>query len=400
MKILWVKTDFLHPTNRGGQIRTLEMVKRLHARHEVHYLTFDDGTNPEGARRAGEYSSRQFIVPHTVASKRSLAFAADLIKGLYSPLPVAVGRFTSDAMRRKINELTASRQYDSVICDFLAPAANFDDPSSCVLFQHNVETVIWNRHRDNTSDPLRRAYFSMQATRMFQFERKICRAAANVVAVSDADAGLMRRMFGVKDVTAVPTGVDVEYFAPRGTAEKVADLVFVGSMDWMPNSDGMLYFAREVLPLIRRKRPDCSLAIVGRQPGPEIHALAKADPKIHVTGTVPDVRPYLWGSPVSIVPLRIGGGTRLKIYEAMAAHTAVVSTTVGAEGLDVQSPANIRLADEPQAFADACVDLLNDAPERDRLIREAAHLVSSRFSWDHVVRCFEGALHVPAAVRR
>jgi glycosyltransferase involved in cell wall biosynthesis len=206
-------------------------------------------------------------------------------------------------------------------------------------------------------------------------------------------------MFDVKNVSAVPTGVDVEYFTPRGTAERVADLVFVGSMDWMPNSDGMLFFVREVLPLIRRKRRDCSVAIVGRQPGPEIRALADADPKIRVTGTVPDVRPYLWGAPVSIVPLRVGGGTRLKIYEAMAAHTAVVSTTIGAEGLDVQSPANIRLADEPQAFADACLELLDDASERSRMVREAAYLVSSRFSWDHVVRCFENALGVPAAAR-
>ena len=268
------------------------------------------------------------------------------------------------------------------------------------MFQHNVETLIWQRHHENAPDPLRKAYFGLQARRMAEFEGEICRTASGVIAVSEADANLMRTMFGIKAVTAVPTGVDVEYFTPRGPAEPVADLVFVGSMDWMPNSDGILFFVREVLPLIRRKRPDCSLAIVGRQPGGEIRALADADPKILVTGTVPDVRPYLWGSPVSIVPLRIGGGTRLKIYEAMAAQTAVVSTTIGAEGLDVKPPANIRIADEPQAFADACLDLLNDAGERNRMVRETAALVSSRFSWDDVVRCFESALRVPAAARR
>ena len=108
MRILWVKTDFLHPTTRGGQIRTLEMVKRLHAKHDLHYLTFDDGTNPEGIRRAGEYSSKQYVIPFTIPPKRSLAFAGQLVKGLYSRLPVAVGRYQSDGMRRKINELIAT----------------------------------------------------------------------------------------------------------------------------------------------------------------------------------------------------------------------------------------------------------------------------------------------------
>lgn len=397
MKILWVKTDFLHPTNRGGQIRTLEMVKRLHAKHELHYLTFDDGKNTEGARRAGEYSSRQYAVPHVVAPKRSITFAGQLVGGLVARLPLAVGRYESPAMRRKISELMRSEQFDSVVCDFLAPAANFEDPSKCVLFQHNVETLIWQRHTENASDPLRKAYFHLQAKRMFAFERDICRTAAGVVAVSDADASLMQSMFGVKRVTAVPTGVDVPYFTPQGKANAVADLVFVGSMDWMPNSDGILYFVDEILPLIRRKRPKCSLAIVGRAPGPQIRALADRDPLIQVTGTVPDVRPYLWGSAVSIVPLRVGGGTRLKIYEAMAARTPVVSTTIGAEGLHVESPRDIRLADTPGTFADACVDLLEDEAERTQLAHTGFDLVATKFSWDHVTRCFEQAIGIPVA---
>jgi glycosyltransferase involved in cell wall biosynthesis len=235
-------------------------------------------------------------------------------------------------------------------------------------------------------------YFGLQAKRMFDYEQYVCRTAAGIVAVSQADAELMRSMFGVPAVTAVPTGVDIDYFAPRPADVCTADLIFIGSMDWMPNSDGVLYFAREVLPLIRKRRPGCTVAIVGRNPTSEITALAGQDTRIGVTGTVPDVRPYLWGSSISIVPLRIGGGTRLKIYEAMAASVPVVSTTIGAEGLDVQSPEHIRLADTPQEFADACLDLLSDERERIRMAQAASELVASRFSWDHVVRCFENAL--------
>jgi len=156
----------------------------------------------------------------------------------------------------------------------------------------------------------------------------------------------------------------------------------------------MRFFLTDVLPLIRRTRPECSVTIVGRKPTAEIATLARHAGKVHVTGTVDDVRPYLWGARVSIVPLRIGGGTRLKIYESMAAGTPVVSTRIGAEGLDVSHPLTIRLADTPEAFADECLMLLDNHDERDRMAVEAQKFVSSRFSWEHVVTEFESLLHV------
>src|SRR5581483_1370881 len=166
----------------------------------------------------------------------------------------------------------------------------------------------------------------------------------HVLAVSDNDAALMREMFDIQHVTAVPTGVDLDYFErPKAQAEPTCDLVFTGSMNWMANIDGILWFAKEVLPLIRKRRPRCTVAVVGRNPVPAIVQLGKEDPLISVTGTVPDVRPYLWNSRVAIVPLRVGGGTRLKIYEAMAAGIPQVSTAVGAEGLTVHPGQDIQI---------------------------------------------------------
>ncbi|MGA9567503.1 MAG: glycosyltransferase, partial [Candidatus Korobacteraceae bacterium] len=267
--------------------------------------------------------------------------------------------------------------------------------SDVVLFQHNVETMIWQRHVEQSSDPVRKTYFKLQADRMSKWERRMCRAAARVIAVSPQDAELMRKMFGV-EASSVPTGVDLEYFRRPLDAPRAADLVFVGSMDWLPNSDGVNYFVREILPLIWRHMPDCTLAIVGRSPSSSMLALAQQDARIKVTGTVPDVRPWLWGAIVSIVPLRIGGGTRLKIYEAMAAGTATVSTSIGAEGLDVSHPANIRLADTPEVFAEQCLSLLHDGGQRESVATQALALVTSRFSWDVVAAEFEKLLTVDA----
>jgi polysaccharide biosynthesis protein PslH len=401
MKVLWVKSDFLHPTTRGGQIRTLAMLRRLHSRHQVHYVAYDNPAQAEGLQRANEYCSYAYPVSMEVPPRRSLRFAAQLAGNLTSSMPLSLSRYCSAAMRDQITILRKQMQFDTVVCDFVFPAPNFADMANVVLFQHNVETMIWRRHAEEVSDPLRKAYFRAQADRMFSWECRMCQAAARVIAVSPQDADLMRSMFGVKAIS-VATGVDVGYFRRPPEAPRTTDLMFVGSMDWLPNSDGVNYFVREVLPLIWKRKPDCTLAVVGRSPSPSIQALARQDSRIQVTGTVPDVRPWLWGSHVSIVPLRIGGGTRLKIYESMAAGTAVVSTSIGAEGLDVSHPANIRLADSPETFAEQCLTLLQDDKQREALAAQAFQLVRSRFSWDVITDEFEKLLVVavpsPAAV--
>jgi glycosyltransferase involved in cell wall biosynthesis len=171
-----------------------------------------------------------------------------------------------------------------------------------------------------------------------------------------------------------------------------ADLVFAGSMDWMPNIDGLTYFVDEIFPLILERRPQCTLIVAGRRPAPKIQRLAERFSNITVTGTVPDIRPYLWKSAVSIVPLRIGSGTRLKIYESMAARVPVVSTTIGAEGLDVNPPVDIRLADSPRDFAAQCIGLLEDHALRTQVAEAGYQLVSTRFSWERVTRKMEDLL--------
>ena len=153
MKILWVKSDFLHPTTKGGHIRTLEMLRRLHKRHEVHYVAFNDAREPEGLARSVEYSFRAYPVQHDVPPRRSLKFLRQLIEGVWSPLPVSINRYRSAQMTSVIQELLRAQRFDAVVCDFLTPAVNFDDHADVVLFQHNVESVIWERHASTAANP-------------------------------------------------------------------------------------------------------------------------------------------------------------------------------------------------------------------------------------------------------
>jgi glycosyltransferase involved in cell wall biosynthesis len=390
MKTLWVTPHFMHPTTRGVQIRTLEMLRHLHRRHEIHYVAIQNPSRPEGPAGANEYCTRAYPFSYRIPDKSSPAFWGQLAAGLFSRVPVAVGRFNPPGMGAFLERLIRREGFDCAVVDHLAATAYFPDLAHAILFEHNVETLIWRRRVKHAADPLRRSYLRLQAERMFEYERRVSQASGHVVTVSANDADEMRRLFGVTRVSNIPTGVNIEYFRPPdGPLPGGTDLIFLGSMDWFPNVDGVLYFVRTILPLIRRRRPECTMAIVGRAPAPEICKLSTADPRIRVTGTVSDIRPHLWASAVAIVPLRIGGGTRLKIYEAMAARVPVVSTTVGAEGLSVNPPHDIRIADRPEDFAERCLELIGSSAERTRVSGAAWELVSSRFSWEHVSRCFE-----------
>jgi glycosyltransferase involved in cell wall biosynthesis len=192
-------------------------------------------------------------------------------------------------------------------------------------------------------------------------------------------------------VHVVPTGVDTEFFQFAPSREQSRSLVFTGSMDWLPNEDAMQFFCRDVLPLIRAEEPDTTLSIVGRSPTPAVIRLG-AEPGITVTGRVDDVRPPMAAAAVYIVPIRIGGGTRLKIFEAMAMGKAVVSTSIGAEGLPVRDGEHLVLADDPRAFASAVIRLMRRLDERRRLEAAAHASVAERYDWSAVAGDLERAL--------
>ena len=392
MKILWVCPFFLNPTDRGGQIRTLGTLKELHKRHEVHFAALNAPGNAEGPARAGEYSSRHIAVEHEAPKRGSLAMLPQLAGSLVSGVPLAVSRYASAKLLEGVRGLIAAERYDSIVCDFLAAAPNVPKLGQAVLFQHNVETTIWKRHVEQAQGLAKSQFFASQARKMEAYERRVCRESKFVIAVSEVDAKRMRQMFHVERVRAVSTGVDLEYFRAPDEAEATADLVFSGSMDWLPNVDAMEWFLAEVLPLVRAQRPATTVTIAGRSPDARVMKASDGLAGVTVTGSVADMRPYLWRAKASIVPIRIGGGTRLKIYECMAAGLPVVSTTVGAEGLAYTAGKDMVIADSAADFAAACVRLLTEEAERKRVSTEARALVEGRFSWAAVTREFEAIL--------
>ena len=390
MHLLWLKTDLLHPLDKGGKIRSYHMLRELKKLHHVTYLALDDGTAaPDAAERADEYCHELIRVPHRTSAKFSPAFFADLAKNVWSPLPYAVHKYRSLEFSRQVE-----REYlkaDVVVCDFLFPSVNLPARLSrpSVLFQHNVEALIWHRHADIQTNRLARLYFREQWRRMQTFERAACKKFDAIVAVSAQDRIVMEQAYGASLVRDIPTGVDTNYFCPsRSVQPDPYNLVFSGSMDWLPNDDAMKYFARAILPRIRASLPGVTLTIVGRNPLPGVEALSREHPFIRVTGRVEDVRSYIERGAVYVIPLRLGGGTRLKVFEAMGMEKPIVSTSIGVEGLPVVDGTDVVIADEPQAFADAVLHLLRDRVLAGRIGMAAAAKVRAQFGWKPVAESF------------
>jgi len=425
MKILWVKADKLLPVQNGGNIRTYHVLRYLSARHELTFFSYYGGLpDPDYEREL------QRQLPGAVAvctGKRVLSGAEralDYLAHLGAQPPYAVSRFADAKVQKKLQDWFREQRFDVAVCDFLDAAVNFPGrlniPS--VLFQHNVESEIWRRHAATAGNPAKKMIYRMEFRKMLRYERAVVRKFQHVIAVSANDRSIMMQWVDADRVTVVPTGVDLAQYRPdpaslepaisdpptsdpttsdpNPLAASAPLITFVGAMDWEPNVDAVEYFCSQIWPAIKAEVPQARFRIVGRNPGRRVQKWASNsnsnDDSIEVTGRVPSVVEHLRQSAVIVVPLRIGGGTRLKIYEAMATAKAVVSTTVGAEGLDVHHGRDIVLADDARSFAQAVIMLLRD-PELRRRYEKAAAETAARYDWPAVGERFSEVLRSVAA---
>lgn len=398
MRILWVKANKLLPVQSGGDIRSYHIAKHLARKHSLTFFSYYDGDTDLKYEAALQ---REF--PDNVCLSTGKQAAGLLQRGLdyakqaAGEAPYAVSRFACDEVRSRLQAYYQRRSFDTVVCDFLDAAVNFPADLSIptVLFQHNVESEIWRRHAETESNAGKRMLYRVEFAKMSRYESRIVREFHHVIAVSEHDRQLMQGWVDGSRIEVVPTGVDLEKFSNSGPEVVVPKplVIFVGAMDWEPNIDAVEYFCEEIWPAVLAKVSDARFRIVGRNPDRRVQRRASAT--VEVTGSVPSVIEHLRDAATVVVPLRIGGGTRLKIYEAMAAGKAVISTSIGAEGLEVSHGHDILLADDPGSFADSIVRLLTDAGERNRIGRAAA-TTASRFDWASVGEKFAQILEVVA----
>jgi sugar transferase (PEP-CTERM/EpsH1 system associated) len=298
-----------------------------------------------------------------------------------------------EAVQQELDVLFSKDHYDLVLFESVFMADyRLPEDTQVIIDQHNIEYELLYRTYQREKSFARKWYNWWESRQLKPVELKRCRNAQGVLVTSEREALVLKPLLPDSMIAVVPNGVDTESFRRTNQEQQLADrIIFTGSMDYYPNIDAVLYFARECWPLIRLKVPTATWQIVGRNPPPAVLNLAQL-PGISVTGSVPDVKPYLAAATVAIAPLLIGSGTRLKILEALAMGKAMVSTSLGCEGLSVISGEHLIVADQPEMFAQAVVDLLQNTEQRVSLGRAGRELAET-YSWQHcgdvVVRALE-----------
>ena len=380
MKILFLSPTVPFPLTDGGRIRVFNLLKQIAKKSEVTLLALEtQTTDADGVAELQALGIQVHLVPNAPTLPR--VSLGTLAKAFLRRQPITVARYDVPAYRQKFRELIADQAFDLVHYEMFHIAQFYTETDlPGILSQQNVDSAIWRRLCSETTNPFYKFTYWTQQLAFQRYERVLSPKFDAVTCTSDIDAAVFQRHCAKDAIEIIPNGVDITHYLPDFTTEAPAHLIYIGSMDWYPNEDAVAFFADEVLPRIQEKVPDVRFSIVGGNPSARVQKLAERDGVV-VTGRVPEIKPYFAETTVFVVPLRIGSGTRLKILEALAMGKAIVSTTVGAEGLDLKDGEEIFIADEPIAFADAVTRLLMDSELRRRIGENGRARVERDYDW-------------------
>ena len=386
LRVVVVDEEIPYPADSGKRIRSLNLLLPLAARHRITYMAHA-GRDAEETRRGVDYLASRgiecVVVDRPVPVKSGARFYGRLALNLLSPLPYSVEAHASEAMQDAIRRHAARHATDLWHCEWTPYAENVRRivAEPWLVMAHNVESLIWQRYHETERQWLRRWYIKQQWRKFERFERDVFGEAGLVVAVSEQDARLARERFDAPRVEVVDNGVDVSHFTPDGSPRDPRCLLFVGALDWRPNLDAVRLLLDQVFPRVQSQAPEARLMLVGRKPAAWIADRVRGLRGVSLHGDVPDVRPFLRQSGMLAVPLRVGGGSRLKILEALAAECPVVSTRIGAEGLELEPGRHIVQVEGVEDMAAALVHAMRNPGPMRQMASLGRELVRRRYDW-------------------
>lgn len=382
-RVLVIDEALPFPPDSGKRIRTTELLGRLAKEFEVTLAYHDEGDTPAEAVAAAEVAGLTLLpVPRKALTKKGVRFAWDLLRNVFLRVPYMVMGHRTAAMRAAVTRHLAQHGADLIHVEWTPLVANVPEGVGVpvCISAHNVEADIWRRYKENERSLPRKAYIALQHRKVVRFEKAALGRADAVTAVSEHDGARIRDWAGQAHTTVVPNGVNAEYFARQpDTPIAPHEILFVGSLDWRPNLDAVTWTLDVLEPALRARRPDVHVTIVGRNPPAWLLERTRDLTGVTVHGSVPDVRPFMARAAICAVPLRIGGGSRLKICEALAMARPVVSTTVGAEGLALGD--GITIADGAEGFVDALVRTLDDPAAAQAQAERGRARVMETYEW-------------------
>lgn len=402
-RVLFLAHLLPYPLDGGAKIKSYYTLKQLAAQYEVTLLAFvrseEEKRYITNLRDLCAGGIETILIPRS-----SLKNVVDAVRLWAVPTPFVIGRDAVGAMKKAVRARLGARRFDAVHIDHLQMAQYVlprRSPVKLILDHHNVESQIIERMSQNTPSKPMRIYAAHEWPKLQRYELNVCRQVDRVLVVSNEDAATLRKLApDLRNITVVPIGVDGDYFQPVPRFPDPKTLLSIGTMYWPPNVDSLIWFYDTVYPQIKAEVPDVHLSIVGADPVEKILRLAREDNSVTVPGYVEDVRPTATDCAAFIVPLRSGSGMRVKILNAMSMALPVVSTTVGAEGIAATANKNIMVADTPDAFARACIKLLQDPARGTEIGEEARTLVEQTYSWhavgEELLNIYDYVLKQPA----
>jgi len=385
LKILEITTRLPYPPTNGGKLVTFNIVKYLALRgHDITLICFGDKV-----KKVPELEKYCKLI---IIRKNIKTNVMGLLFNLYLDVPYGPSKYHSRIIGKKINNIIKRNNYEIIHLDHLHTAyyglfikKKYDLP--VILQEHNVENMIMKRYYQNQKNIFIKFYAYLQYKKLYKYESKICEIFNRCFMLTKIDEKIIKDMNSNIKTSVVPAGVDTSYFYPIKVREEEFSLISVASMDWLPNIEAINWFCKEVLPLIKRKIQKIKLYIIGINPPNSIKSLANNN--VIVTGFVEDVREYIAKGQVFIVPLKTGSGMRIKILNALAMAKAIVSTSIGCEGIEVTDGENIFIADSKEKFAEKIIYLLNNESERKRLGENGLKLVKKKYCWEKIVENIE-----------
>ncbi len=391
MNILMICHFVPYPPHGGSLQRTFNVLREIAKDNKVHLLALNqkallqDKDSVDAAVKVLSGYCESIKVFDIPAEKSELKWNFLLLSNLLSTSPYSLWKFRAKLMRREIEKELHKIKFDLVFFDtidlaqYAGPVGNIPK----ILNHHNVESDLLLRRGANEKNPLLKLYLLIQGAKLRGYETKqIGKFDVNFV-VSDGDGDNLRKLSPDAKFETIPNGTDIEYFTPQ-SGEPSNELVFAGGMNWYPNRDAMIFFCDEVLPLVKKAIPDVVMNIIGQDPPNEIKKMALQDSSIKVHGFVKDTRDFIARSAVYVCPIRVGGGTRLKILDAFACGKALVSTKVGCEGIEVTPGQDILISDTAEGFAKHVINLMINSELRQKLELNARKLVVDKYSW-HII---------------
>lgn len=394
MEILWLSHLVPYPPVGGVIIRSYNMLYQLSKHHDVHLIAFNQKALlptskdvEESVAELKKICKSVTVLPIECEQGTCFGRYGVAFKSIFSKLPYTINWLISDQMKKKVEYVLESNKIDIMHCDTisLVQFCSFNKQIKHILNHHNIESDMMLRRSRKEKNIIKKLYFHIESIKLRKYEEKHCNQFDINITCSELDSSRLKKIIGPpKKIIDIPNGVDVNYYYPMGNHKIPNSLCFCGGMNWYPNKSAIIFFVKEVWPILKKEIPDIRITIIGKNPPNYIKNIANDDQNLVITGFVDDIRHFVDKSMIFVCPIDDGGGTKIKILDALAMGKAIIANKIACEGIDVEDGISVLYASTPEDYVNKIKELLNNNKLMTALEVNGRKLIEHKYSYDSI----------------